>query len=224
MVYLSQIQVRAEDTCAEVFPGQFVPRFSWASALVSEFYSSEVYAQRKIRAPNWGLWIECCGQGKDLPQMSRPYECRWPVDFKTYIKAESDHTKRSYMLQTIHEASVWVAKQNSWPADVFKHAHERVLERGLEFSGLVGKAYPSPDKRFTARIYCDYGLDWINYSVVLYRFRSKNEIAKMSLGKLRPAVGRLADDVKGGQWTRGKQFVLTSQFHDDWVADFSAHM
>jgi len=224
MVYLSHILVQAEDKCAETFANQFVPRFHWASCLVSELYSKEVYARREIRAPNWGLWIVCCDPADDLPAMKSPYECRWPVDFTTYVDADSDHSKRSYMLETMHEACLWVAGQHSWPAVVFEQAHRAVLDHGFRFSGLVGRPYPSPNKRFTARIHCDYEIEWIYYSAVLCRYRSKKEIAKISLGKLRPGVGRVAGDVKGGRWVGGNRFVLGSQFHYDWVADFSEYM
>lgn len=224
MVYLSHIQIQAEDACAERFANRFVPRFTWASCLPSALYSKAVYAQREIRAQNWGLWIICCESNGQQPAITSPYQCSWPIDFAVYMSADSDLSKRRFMLDTMHEACLWVANRRSWPVNVFEGAYQEVLDHGLEFRGFVGRAYPSPDRRFTVRIHCDYGIEWIHYSAVLCRYRSKKEIARQSLGKLRPAVGRVADDVKGGNWVRGKRFVLSSQFHYDWAADFSEHI
>ncbi|MAT71909.1 MAG: hypothetical protein CMJ58_20590 [Planctomycetaceae bacterium] len=224
MVLLSHVLLTADASCAERFANQFVPRFQWANSLVAELYSREVYAQRAIRADTWGLFIVCNDTAGWGPTMVSPVECRWPLDFNLYLKEQSDGELRQFMLDAMHAAALWAAKKNSWPTDVFEQAYEKVLQRGLHFHGLVNVSYPTPDKRFTARIHCDYGIEWVRYCAVLCRYRSKKPIATIPLGKMRPAIGRVADDVAGGKWVRDTQFVLSSGRHYDWVADFSQYM
>lgn len=224
MLYLSHIGLRADASCVERFPNQFVPRFGWASSLVVEYYSQAVYEQRAIRADNWGLSVVCNDVAGWGPTMVSSLECRWPIDFSGFLNGESDADIRRFMLDTMHHAARWAADQNKWPTSVFEQAYQKVRERGLEFCGLTKVSYPSPDKRFTARIHCDYGIEWIHYSAVLCRYRSKKEIVKTPLGKMRPRVGGAADDVAGGRWEHGKKFVLGSGWHHDWIADFSEYM
>jgi hypothetical protein len=224
MVYLSNILVKADDKCAEKCAHQFVPRFQWSSCAVSEAYSKVVYARRAIRAPVWGLWIVCRDAADGAPAMPSPHTCQWPVDFSGYLNADSAPSKQSYILETMHQACLWVAGQQSWPADVFEQAYRKVLVDGFGYQGFVGRSCPTADKRYSARIHCNYGIEWVEYSAVLFPYRSKKEIARIPLGKLRPAVGRIGDDAAGGRWVDRTRFVLSSQFHYDWVADFSDYI
>lgn len=226
-MYVSDIEMYADDAIVERYKAGFVGRFHGHTCCVVEAYRALL--SRKIDGGE--IWkIICIGTDTIAePPGTSEYDATdgiitvsWPFDFSEYV-ASDPHAKKRLILEAINAACLWTAGQRGWDCGPFETAYETILGRDLDFEGFSKKSWVSPSKKYRARIFFEFQLEAVKLTAVLFKNRTKQEVARRYLGKGIPTPGCLHGFLRIGKWNSENEFVLMLQgfWAKQLTADFS---
>jgi hypothetical protein len=101
------------------------------------------------------------GRGTDVLQLD------WPFDFGK-LNGSEDGQKKRIMLDTLHRALFWLARERRWTTLPFEQAYSASLEAGLVFSGwLLKRPVKHPKLRVAANCYFECVNDRVDVHAVV---------------------------------------------------------
>lgn len=222
-MYLRDLTVHADDIIVERYKGGFVQRFHREASSVVDHYLSEI--QRKVVTDDTAkIALDFTDEMTEPPEFS-PGRCfyPWPFDFAAYTVSPTNEEKQRLILDSLHNALIWIAEREGWSIDSLEAACKAIIERNFKFVGYSKKSWLCPRKRFRARLYFDWKLDGIDLFAVLSRNRSKAELARAELGTAIPMAGILHEYLNAGKWKSSTQFAVVASlpFRKEWVVEFA---
>ena len=223
-MYLRDIAVVADKRIDERLGDGFARRFSDETGCIEELYLSLTW--RQVRTEDLAkVMFYFTDEIDSPPDKVFPMRCFWPFDFTRYQTLDAEAKKR-VILDTLQEAILWLGGKLGWDTGPLHAAYAEALRRNLTLEGLVRKSWPSPDGKYRMRVYFRFDLDAVYLEAVLFRNRSKREIARKPLGTGRPYPGCMTEYSAEGVWTTPTSFELRSSdfLQQVWRADFSADM
>ena len=221
-MYLREIAIHADHAIVERYKGGFVQRFGEETTCVTELYAHLIH--RKVSVEDTSkVCFEFTDEADGPPESWGVCRCPWPFDFARYVESDAPAKKRM-ILDAMQEALLWLASQEGWVTEPFVEAYEEMIRRDLMLETFAKKSWVSPNGKYRVRIWFNYDLEGIELTAVLFRNRSRREIARKPLGSARPFYGCLHYYLEVGEWTSDTTFVLRSPStftRETWTADFS---
>lgn len=150
----------------------------------------------------------------------------WPFDFAAYNSATLNQFKQQLVLESLHNALVWMAEREGWAIEPLNAACQDILDCHFKFTGYSKKSWLCPRKLYRARIYFDWQLEGVELSAILYRNRSSAELARTPLGTAIPMGGILYQYLNAGKWQTESLFTVaaSSPFRKEMLVDFATQM
>jgi hypothetical protein len=212
-VYLRDIAVYADETIATRFPSGFVGWFHRETCCITELYVSLLW--RKVVTPDTAkvnllfLEQERAKQEKLVPsvmQLINVADVRWFFPFSEYVEKDVVG-KKQMILDAVHSALVWIAKQRQWDVAAFESSYAGAVSRNLTLEGWSKKSWASPSRRHRVKIGFCFGLRAVDFFVGVFDKRGR-EIGRKPLGSVVPEMGITRPLMTGkGKW-KGKVFRL----------------
>lgn len=222
-MYLRDLAVHADDAIVERYKGGFVQRFHRETSSVVDPYLAEIH-RKVVTKETAKIGLTFTDEILEPPEYS-PGRCYypWPFDFAAYTASPTNCAKQRLILESLHNALVWIAEREGWAIDPFNAACKTIIDRNFKFVGYSKKSWLCPNKRFRVRLYFDWQLDGIDLFAVLSRNRSTAEIARAHLGTAIPMAGILREYLNAGKWQSSSEFAVVASlpFRKEWVADFA---
>jgi hypothetical protein len=63
-----------------------------------------------------------------------------------------------------------------------------MLKVNLKYDGVSKRSWLSPDKRYRAKIHFDFDLDQVQFTAILFRARSSQELTRKPFGTVKPCM------------------------------------
>jgi hypothetical protein len=228
-VYLRDIAVYADEMIVGTVPSGFVGWFHRETCCVAELYIGLLW--RRVATPDTAkvnlVFTEQEGFVPSVSQLFNTADARWLFRFSEYVQRDVAE-KKHMILDAMHSALLWIAKERQWDADALEASRAEVIRRNLSFEGLSKKSWVSPNPKLRARVGFSYGLRSVDFVVVIFDRRGR-EIGRKPLGAVVPEMGIAHDVLKGtGKWSRRNVFrFLPDCYHirlaksGSWEVDFS---
>lgn len=149
----------------------------------------------------------------------------WLFPFDKYIAA-SELEKKRMIFSAMTDCLKYLATQYQWDSQPVDDALKMAEQDDYRFNGYLKHSWVSPDSKWRARIYFDFGLEFVDYYCSLFKNRSRTELVRKYMGKVVPVQTGMKIDKSEGKWLSDTQFELISPtFHRiKWVADFAENM
>lgn len=217
--YLRDLAVYADDAIVEEFKGGFVQRFHRESCCVSE-HVRRLLSGSLITNGVAKVHVECVDCRYSAANIPTPHPiievvcCTWPFSFSSYLAA-TELDRKKMLGKVIHECLSAIALKWNWDTKLIDDAYEQLERENYVFTGMSKASWPSPSSGYRMRIAVDWKLSCIELWAVLFKNRTRTEIARKQLGELLPEMGTLNDAItsKHGKWVTETEFELvTSDF------------
>jgi hypothetical protein len=82
---------------------------------------------------------------------------KWFFDFAAYANKDELGKKRM-ILDALHSALLWIAKERGWETDALNDAYSQILNRNLAFESFSKKTWFNPARQYKAKVGFSYGL------------------------------------------------------------------
>lgn len=137
----------------------------------------------------------------------------WRFSFVDYWQSDDDGKKRM-ILDVLHQALMWFAKQKGWDIEPFKQAYAEALRRNLVNEGFLRKgkkdAWTSPDRKHKAKLFYSFGLEGIELYAVVFDQKG-TEVGRKLLDTLWAHDHYLWRAFGKCSWISNTRFVLKSR-------------
>lgn len=136
-------------------------------------------------------------------------EVTWPFDFGAYLRLEGSGRAR-FVLGVIQDALIWTAGRKGWDVVPFQVAYDLALACRVknEFFWKNGKAWTSPDRKTRARVFCSFGPENVEVSIVMFDKKDR-ELMRERVVRIPAADAILGQILGDGGWTSDSVFSLT---------------
>ncbi len=223
-MYLAEIAVASDKRIDHRIGPDFARRFDIQTTCIEELYRSLTW--RQIRTEDLAkVMFYFTDEIDSPPEKVAPMRCYWPFDFGRYRSVDAE-TKKRMILDTLQEAILWLAGKLGWDTGPLHAAYDEAVRRNLTLEGLLRKSWASPDRKYRMRVHYRFDLDAVYLEAVLFRNRSKREIARKPLGTGEPYPGCMTEYSAEGVWTSPTSFELRSSdfLQQVWKVDFSEEL
>jgi hypothetical protein len=137
---------------------------------------------------------------------------KWPFAFLEY-DANEEHKKKQMILDSLHAAFVWVARQREWDINPFQESYDEILRRDLNYEGWSKKSWFAPNRKYKGKLGFSWGLRLIRFFVGVFD-RKGREIGRKPLGEIEPEMAEAAFVLKR-KATWDSRDVFRVQFDDN---------
>lgn len=228
-MYLRDIGISADHAIVERFRGGFVGRFSTEVVCVVELFLSQL-PPRTLDSGNFAKVhfyftdeIDTPPEKGHVKELIDVLTLPWPFDFATYVNAEP-YAKKMMTLDSMTAGLRWLGRLYNWKVALVDQTYGRCLEHDLRMQAFLKQSWLSPCKRYRVRVFYTCDIDEMTLEAVLYKNRSRKELARVPLGSdiPSPAAALYAE----GKWIEQTMFTLkTGSWRTDTAkADFSQHV
>jgi hypothetical protein len=117
------------------------------------------------------LELEECAKC-EAPQASAPHDVvyiSWPFRFDLHRAAGPELEARRLVLDALHSALVWYARQSGWVEELFVKAYAECLQCDIVYRDwLLPRSVKSRDRTHAVNVMCEYKEDHIDIVAVLF--------------------------------------------------------
>lgn len=137
-----------------------------------------------------------------------PLPIRWYFDFPKYT-SESNAEKRRHVLGSVLEVCRWCAQRMNWPMNPFEDAYRSLLSVDCKWTYLSNKSVPSPDGKLRVKLAMQLDLDELELTAIVTPSRSRQEIARIAIGKLIPQAAYNYGTIPEIKWISNTLFHIS---------------
>jgi hypothetical protein len=221
-MYLAGIDVYADPAIVDRYKGGFVQKFHGQAQCIVEFYRGLLRRQVATKATRQLVFVFTDVIRKP-PGRLIELDCHWPFDFARYTTATDSIEKKRLIATSLRDALVWSSAHLEISPALFEAAYKKMSASEFTLRGVSKLSWLSPDGRHRVRVVFLIDIDGVHLTAVLFRNRSKREIARVSLGIGPAQTDTLNTYLANGHWVDDHVFELKSAdfMRKTWRADFS---
>ncbi len=225
--YLRDLAIYANEKIVTDFRDGFVMRFHRESCCIVELYLSLLnknlmtFGIVKVLL-EYSHLLNGPPEPKDVKTLIDVIVMPWPFNFHDYVHADYSR-KKLLIAESLSSALLWLAEKRGWSKSPIADAHTKAKQRDFVFTGISKMSWPSPSGLFRVRIGFQFELDGVHLYGVLFKNRSKVEIARKPLGVGIAQEGCLDNFLKNGRWASETVFSAKSTdfVGQKWKVDFA---
>ncbi len=213
-MYLRDITIHADKSIVSNYKDGFVLRFSRdAQCCISLFLSLiprkiETKGTMKIALTFTDDKMQIKEHHHMYPEQPDVLIFTWLFPFERYVAA-TELEKKCLVFSSMYDCVKHLAKQYEWDTKPLDDAKEKAESDDFQYTGYLKHSWVSHNSKWRARIYFDFGLEFIKFYCCLFKNRSKTELGRRYMGQAVP-LGCPPIKKLDGKWYSDTQFELIS--------------
>ncbi|MFT5700828.1 MAG: hypothetical protein ACI8ZB_003713 [Desulforhopalus sp.] len=131
------------------------------------------------------------------------------IDIDKYL-GYSEKKRKKHLLNLIYERLLWLFNQRGWDTTQMIRAYEQCLDKNINYVLSIGKKKSSPNRRYSAQLEVEYGMEAIIRVRISYSHSEKSN-GFFELCRTEPHEVKFVPMLGKTKWTSKEEFTLWSK-------------